>query len=146
VIDYEQVPALVKELRLIARTGASPRRLAAMETLGVFAGLHRRDIDEWKDHGKEVRSFLIDCIESYDQPIVWGCLNLWITPERFRWSMYIILGLSHSDRYLIKSAKERYTQSALILGLPYEYQTWRKPGYSGLCFETLARHILEYTA
>jgi hypothetical protein len=146
VIDYGQVPLLVKELKLIARTGATPARLASMGALAELAGAHRRDIDEWADHAKEVRKFLIDCIESYNTPVFWTEAKHWVKPEGFRLAMYIILGLSNSDRYLIKSAKERYVQAAIIMGLPYGYETFRKPRYSGLCFQALAEHILRYTA
>ena len=137
MIDSELVGPITQELKRLARHGGNPRVAANLYTIIELAGI---DDGYWEERGLNVREFILECIEKFEDK-VW-CYVRWLEPKEYQAAMVISLGLY---AYTIEpSSEDRCRLTVRHLKLPYEYETWRK--YRIALFERLARHILEYTA
>jgi hypothetical protein len=88
--------------------------------------------------GEQVRVFLKECLDSFNQP-VW-CYVRELEPDEYRAAMRLALGQFVST--MACSPYNRRMQTKLYLQMPYEYETWRK--YEVVLFEALASHIVKY--
>jgi len=134
-VSQALLAALVRQLKILARRGATPECLATL-TLLLELAVTNPKIKDYREQAKVIKKFLQDCIDSFDEPVWFRVREL--KPAEFRRAMEINLGMKET---ISVSPMTRSIRTMQFLGFSYAPETWRK--YREPLFRVLAAHILE---
>src|SRR5215217_1190357 len=122
MIDYELVPDLMDEIKLMARRGLSQNCITQLYII-----MEQADIDpemyELGDLDLKVTRWLWRCVDAFEGQVQYG--RRLIKAEECREAIRINLGFDIS-RSGGMSSKDRCEATLRYLRLPYTYSTWRK--------------------